>query len=75
VTTWPGPLESTTTLGICINSHLSFQHNVNTEAAKAKKPLGALQRLGNSNSGMSPASLRALYTGAIRPIFLWGAEV
>jgi len=24
---------------------------------------------------MSPTALRALYTGAIRPIFLWGAEV
>ncbi|KAF8431734.1 hypothetical protein BGX38DRAFT_1137049 [Terfezia claveryi] len=32
-------------------------------------------RLGNSNGGMSPLALRTLYTGCIRPIFLWGAEL
>jgi len=34
-----------------------------------------MRRLGNSNGGISPTAMRSLYTGMIRPIFTWGAEV
>ncbi|KAF8422185.1 hypothetical protein EV426DRAFT_706332 [Tirmania nivea] len=32
-------------------------------------------RLGNSNGGMSPKALRSLYTGAVRAVFVWGAQL
>jgi len=32
-------------------------------------------KLGNSRGGISPKAMRALYTGAVRTIFTWGAEL
>jgi len=43
--------------------------------AKATRVWKVISHLGNSNGGMSPQSHRALYTGAIRTIFTWGAEL
>jgi len=61
-----GPIERTTTLGIHINSHLSFQAHIDVRTQKSAKLAHVIYRLGNSNGGMSPTELRALYTGAIR---------
>jgi len=37
--------------------------------------LNIMTRPGNSNGGMSPKAMMALYTGAIRPTFTWGSEL
>ena len=70
-----GPLQSTTTLGCTINSRLSFQEHVNTRTKKAERIWQVMKRLGNNNGGLSPLALRLLYTGMIRPIFTYGAEI
>lgn len=64
-----GPRHSSTTLWITVNSNLSFQEHINARTKKAVRIWGVMRRLGNSNGGMSPLALRALYTGMIRPIF------
>jgi len=69
------PILSAVTLGNSINSRLNFQPHIDSRARKAVQFSGAMARLGNSNGGMSPEALRALYTGSIRPIFTWGAEL
>ena len=70
-----GPRHSTTTLGITINSELSFQEQIDARTAKAERIWQVMKRLGNSHGGMSPLALKALYTGMVRPIFTWGAEL
>jgi len=70
-----GPKHSNTTLGITVSSNLSFQEHIDTRTRKAERIWQVMRRLGNSNGGMSPLALRALYTGMIRPIFTWGAEL
>jgi len=67
-----GPKPSTTTLGITINSELSFQDHIDSRTGKAERIWQVMRRLGNSHGGMSPLALRALYTGMVRPIFTWG---
>ena len=42
---------------------------------KAKRCLGALSRISNSNGGIAPRAARLMYTGAIRPLMTYGAEV
>ena len=66
---------SATTFGIHLRSDLSFKENIRKSTEKAIRLLKVLQTLGNSNGGMSPKAFRALYTGAIRPIFTWGSEL
>jgi hypothetical protein len=75
VTLGDGPLERSSTLGIMVNSRLSFQEHINDQMEKAAKLAKVMYRLGNINGGMYPSSLRALITGALRPIFTWGSEV
>jgi len=70
-----GPKPSSTTLGITIGSDLSFQKHIDARTKKAEHIWGVLRRLGNSNRGMSPLALRALYNGMIRQIFTCGAEL
>lgn len=67
--------DSTTTLGIRITSSLSWKEHINIRTEKAKKIFKIMTRLGNSNGGISPAAMRNLYTGMVRPIFTWGAEL
>jgi len=69
------PRHSETTLGITVDSNLSFQEHIDIRTKKAERIWLVMKRLGNSNGGMSPSALRALYTGMIRPIFTWGAEL
>jgi len=69
------PIQHTTTLGITICSNLSFQKHIDNRFKKAERIWHVMRRLGNSNGGMSPIALRLLYTGMIRPIFTWGAEI
>jgi len=71
VTFGEGPLQSITTLGIVIDSRLSFQSHIDARTRKANRILQVMRRLANSNGRISPS---ALYTGMIRPILTWGAE-
>lgn len=70
-----GVAGATVTLGIHINSKLDFQPHIDARAAKAEQLRKLMTRLGNSRGGMSPRAMRALYTGAVRPIFTLGAEL
>lgn len=63
------------TLGIVVDSKLNFRKHIRARTEKAGAAMNVLLRLGNSNKGMSPRALRSMYTGLIRPIFLWGAEL
>ena len=67
--------ESCNTLGIHIRSDLSLRENINRRTEKAAKLFQVMARLGNSNGGMSPKAMRALYTGAMRPLFTFHAEL
>ena len=69
------PITSCNTLGIHLRSDLSFREHIRRRTAKETTLLKVMTRLGNSNGCMSPRALRALYTGAIRPIFTWGSEL
>jgi len=71
----PGHRDHTTTLGILIQSDFSFQAHINARIQKATRLAQVMMRLGNANGGLSPAAARSLLTGAIRPIFTWGAEL
>jgi len=46
-----------------------------TSTEKARNLLNIMQRLGNSNGGMSPAAMRSLYSGAISTISTWGSQL
>jgi len=62
-------------LGVWFDRKLSFKHHVNTKVASAKRALGCLQRLANTESGLHPAAVRQLYMACITPISDFGAEV
>jgi len=64
-----------TTLGITIDSRLSFQSHVDIRTGKAERILKAMKGLVTINGGMSQYAMGALYTGIVCPIFTWGAEV
>ena len=58
-----------------MDEDLLFDHHWKSRIAKARKLLGTLSGLGNSNWGISPGSWRQLYTGMIRVVAMWGAEL
>ena len=62
-------------LGIIIDENLEFDHHRKSRIEKVRKLLGALSGIGNSQWGISPGSWRQLYTGMVRVIALWGAEL
>ena len=62
-------------LGIIVDEDLLFDHHWKSRIAKARKLLGTISGLGNSNWGISPGSWRQIYTGVIRVVALWGAKL
>ena len=62
-------------LGIIIDRELKFQYHIIARVKRARQMLGNLNGLGNSSWGMTLLSWRQAYTGMIRTIALWGAEV
>ena len=68
------PRSNMKTLGLIISSDLSWTDHIKSRVNKAEAAWHIMNTLGNSHRGMSPLALRALYTGKIRPILLWGAE-
>ena len=62
-------------LGVIIDENLYFDHHWRSRIAKARGLLGSFCSLGNSQWGVSPTSWRQLYTGMIRVMALWGAEI
>ena len=62
-------------LGIILDSGLQFQDHLDARVKRAKQMLRNLKGLGNSTWGLTPLSWRQAYTGMIRTIVLWGAEV
>ena len=55
-------------LGIFLEDQLEFDIHWKARIEKARKMLGALNGIGNSQWGISPVSWRSAYTGMIRTI-------
>ena len=61
--------------GIILDETLEFDHHWKSHVDKARKLIGALSGIGSSPWGISPGSWRQLYTGIVRTVALWGAEL
>ena len=65
-----------TSLGIKITHNLDFAPHIADRCNKAKAALSILTRLSKRiGGGLNPKSLRSIYTGRIRPIGTWGAQL
>ncbi|KAF8417874.1 hypothetical protein EV426DRAFT_706624 [Tirmania nivea] len=53
------------TLGITVDSHLQFTPHIKARTHKAASLMAVMERLTNSNGGMSGKACRAMYTGII----------
>ena len=62
-------------LGIIVDEDLLFDHHWKSRISKARKLLGTFSGVGSANWGISPNSSRQLYTGMIKMVALWGAEL
>lgn len=62
-------------LGIIMDESLTFKEHWKARIQKARNMLGRCRGIGNTQWGISPTSWRNLYTGMIRAIALWGAEL
>ena len=72
----PGGSETSSvkTLGITISDNLDFDTHNRERISKATAALNTLTRLAG-RKGLSPKALRAIYTGQIRPIMIYGSEL
>ena len=62
-------------LGIILDEDLSFDVHWQKRVEKARSLLGALKGVGNSEWGLSPRGWRQVYTGMIRTVATWRAEL
>jgi ribonuclease HI len=70
-----GPSDVIRWIGVWFDRQLTFKHHVNLKTASGLRTLGALQRLANTEAGLSPAAVRQLYISCVVPIYTFGAEV
>ena len=68
-------IERVKWLGVILDEDLEFDIHWKRRVAMAKKMLGALNGVGNSQWGISPNRWRSAYTGMVRSIATWGAEI
>ena len=68
-------VEKVKWLEIIVDDTLDFNHHWKSRLAKARQLLGSLNSMGSSQWGISPSSWRQLYSGMIRVVALWGAEL
>ena len=62
-------------LGVILDEDLQFDIYWKGRVAMAKMMLGAHNGVGNSRWGIRPNSWRSAYTGMVRSIATWGAEI
>ena len=62
-------------LGVFLDSRLEFKDHLDARVKRAKQMPGNLKGLRNSAWGLTPLGWRQAYTGMIKTIALWGAEV
>ena len=62
-------------LGIIIDENLEFDHYRKSRVEKARRQLRALNGIGNSQLEISPGSWHHLYTGIVKVVAMWGAEL
>jgi ribonuclease HI len=62
-------------IGIWFDRKLTFRHHVTVKAASGKRAMGMLQRMANTEAGLSPAAVRQLYVSCILPVMTYGAEI
>ena len=70
-----GTRQSTKHLGIDINSMGTWKTHINNRSQKAKTVIDTMWRLCSSQGGILSRAARSIYTGMIRPIIIWGAEL
>src|SRR5258706_13075130 len=58
-----------------MDEDLLFDYHWKSRISKARKLLGSLLGIGSTNWGISPGSWRYLYTGMVRTVALWGADI
>ena len=68
-------VETTKILGLTFSHNHNFNIHINEKLAKARKLRAYWNYLVKSTSILNQASRLMLYTGAIRPMILYGAEV
>ena len=68
-------VEKVKWLGVILDEDLEFNAHWKGRVAQARKMLGALNGIGNSQWGVSSNSCRSAYTSMIRTIATWGAEI
>ena len=68
-------VEKVKWLGIIVDDTLDFDHYWKSRHAKARQLPRSLNSMASSQWGISPSSWRQLYTGMIRVVALWGAEL
>ena len=68
-------VEKVKWLSIIVDDTLDVDHHWKSRLAKAQQLLVSLSSMGSSQWGISPSSWRQLYTGMIRVVALWGAEL
>ena len=62
-------------LGIIIDEDLLFDQHWKARILKARKSLRALSGIGSGNWGISPLNWKQIYTGMVRVVAMWGAEL
>ena len=68
-------IERVKWLGVILDEDLEVDIHWKGRVAMAKKMLGALNGVGNSQWGISPNSGKSGYTGMVRSIATWGAKI
>lgn len=63
------------TLVLNINHRLDWREHIGLRTDKADKISKTMWRLSNTQVGTSPTVARSHYTGMVRSLFTWGAEV
>lgn len=58
-----------------MDTRLTLQEHVKEKYQKAKKAMGALMMLCNSQGGTPPRSMKLLYCNLIRPIYTYASEL
>jgi len=66
----PDPISRSVTLGMTIDSRLSFKDHIAVRTSKVGASMVLMSGLGHSAGGMSPKVMRSLYTSPIRTTYL-----
>lgn len=69
------PGETVRWLGVWLDRKLSFKDHIKIKVDAASRAMGSLNRLANTESGLTPMAVRQLYNSCITPICDFGSEI